>query len=148
MSISFYIASSLSRAGLVQDLAKALIGRGLKQTYDWAKYGTAGTPDSRAKEVSVREIESVVASDYVLMIAAPGKAARGTHCELGAACATGKKVLLFAERAEDLLADGYPCVFHSHPCVRKFFVAGMTAELLARVAFRIIDMDLIHEDLG
>lgn len=115
----FYIAASLSQRSVVQELGDTLIQRGAVWTYDWTRRGTAAA-DSRDKwaEIAETEIAGVAEAEYVFVLVSPEAAGRGTHCELGAALALNKRVVLLAKDEASLTRDGYACVFHAHPRVR------------------------------
>jgi hypothetical protein len=109
----FYIAASFGNGALMQRLARELSTEpGWVQTLDWA----AENHDWPVQ--AAREIDAVVGADLLVVLLSPGKAQRGTHCEIGAALAAGRQVLIFAEDESHAKTDGYACVFHDHPLCR------------------------------
>jgi hypothetical protein len=80
---------------------------------------------------AAREIDAVVGADLLVVLLSPDKAQRGTHCEIGAALAAGRQVLIFAEDESHVKADGYACVFHDHPLCRLFIGPYFNAAHLA-----------------
>jgi len=109
----FYVAGSFTNFALVRGIAELLKEHGWLHTYDWTSVETEAEKDKPS--IAVDEINAVVTADLIIVVISPNKAQRGTHCEIGAALATGKKILLFAQDEAHIYADGYTCVFHQHP---------------------------------
>lgn len=104
MNHSFYIATGFERKKAHNLVRDGLVAKGHRLTYDW----TSGTQDDRSFEslcaLGTRELQGVRDCD-VLMVLLPG--ARGTHAELGAGLALGKRIILQAHpRDRDLFATG------------------------------------------
>jgi len=121
----FYIATSFSNSQLMQETAELLKARGWQHTLDWAQLEENKEQDKPG--VAKTEINAVITADIVIVILVANKAQRGTHCEIGAALATGKPILLFAEDSKHIEADGYSCVFYKHPKCHVFIQKNLTA---------------------
>ena len=122
-----YIATSLSRVADQQSLADTLALEGCELTFDWTRCGTLGGEPQ--DEVALKEIQGVVDADFVIALL---PARFGTHAELGAALASGKKVFVHAPTEESLYGGNpYKCVFYYHPLVT--LVHGTTDDLLSSV---------------
>lgn len=130
--LSVYVASSLSRRLEVASLCAALRDAGHHITYDWTSHGSVqGECVERMAEVAQSEITGVTEAD-VLIALLPG--GRGTHGEIGAALATGIRVLLVVESEADLLQDGLTCVFYYHPLVTILVAPMFHADVVRALA--------------
>jgi nucleoside 2-deoxyribosyltransferase len=107
----FYLASGLENIDNAKTLRDQLTAAGFIQSYDWTKHGPA--PD-RVEEISVLEINGVRDADVVVVLLPGG---RGTHTELGAAIAYGKRVVLCAP-AKIMEKTRETCAFYHHPHVQ------------------------------
>lgn len=108
--LKFYIASKLENAELVSSVAEVLKSLGWKHTYDWTVHGSVqGEGEARLTEVAEYELNGVRKADIVIVLLPGG---RGTHVELGAALALGKRVYIWAETDEYFLHDERTCVFY------------------------------------
>jgi nucleoside 2-deoxyribosyltransferase len=109
--VRFYIASGLPNAESVRDLRDLLVRAGHVHTYDWTEHGSVahGGPSLMCKTAEC-ELHGVLTADVVIVLLPGG---RGTHVEMGAALASGKRVLLVGDAAR--LND--PCAFYHHPRV-------------------------------
>lgn len=108
--LKFYIASKLENAELVSSVAEVLKSLGWKHTYDWTVHGSVqGEGEARLTEVAEYELNGVRKADIVIVLLPGG---RGTHVELGAALALGKRVYIWAETNEYFLHDERTCVFY------------------------------------
>ncbi len=103
----FYIASTLENAEMVRWFAGKLKSWGWQQTYDWTVHGPVQGP--LLAETAEKELSGVIDADVVFILF-PAK--RGTHVELGAALALGKKIILWAQSEEELILDGRACAFY------------------------------------
>lgn len=103
----FYIASTLENAEMVRWFAGKLKSWGWQQTYDWTVHGPVQGP--LLAETAEKELSGVIDADVVFILF-PAK--RGTHVELGAALALGKKIILWAQSEEELILDGRTCAFY------------------------------------
>lgn len=111
MAKHFYLSTKKDRLGQAAPLLDALNVEGWKQTFAWSnrdEHGPCGYADIAQAELSgVREAD-------VLIVLLPG--GFGTHVEIGAALALGKRIILHAPDRKTLETP-YPCVFHYHPLV-------------------------------
>lgn len=109
--MKFYIASKLENAATVSYLAAVLKEKfGWEHTYDWTVHGSVqGEGEARLTEVAEYELNGVRKADIVIVLLPGG---RGTHVELGAALALGKRVYIWAETNEYFLHDERTCVFY------------------------------------
>lgn len=128
--MKFYIASKLENAEAVSKLASLLKRRGWVQTYDWTKHGSVqGCSMGRIKEVAELELKGVIDADIVIVMLPGGN---GTHAELGAANALGKKVFLYDPTGEHLAGaqNGRTCTFYWNSNITQvtgdpFFLVNM-----------------------
>jgi nucleoside 2-deoxyribosyltransferase len=107
----FYVSSRKDRSEQANALSEALKARGWERTFVWTDQPGAG-PEARAATAEA-ELKGVRDAD-ILVVLLPG--GFGTHVEIGAALALGKKVLLHSPDRKTLETP-YPCVFHYHPSV-------------------------------
>ncbi|MDD3921053.1 MAG: hypothetical protein PHO41_07795 [Eubacteriales bacterium] len=120
--MKYYLASGLENHARVQEVAALLNGMGHVRTYDWTSHGDIRREGpTRMQEVSAREVSSVTGADFVLFLFPGGK---GTHTELGAALATGRRVLLWSETGKEFSAgngqtDPAVCAFYFHPMAER-----------------------------
>ena len=66
------------------------------------------------RDTAVKELTGVVSADAVIVLWPGG---RGTHVELGAALALGKRVFLMSEVLDHHRATKETCAFYHHPLV-------------------------------
>jgi hypothetical protein len=118
----FYIASSLDNAPMVRRLASVLLSHGHVLTYDWTAHGAVYRAEQTAsenvavmQETARREIKGVTSADIVIVLLPGG---RGTHIEMGAALASGKRVLVVGCTDKVAGAGPNPCAFYFHPRVQ------------------------------
>jgi nucleoside 2-deoxyribosyltransferase len=107
----FYVSSRKDRSEQANALSEALKVVGWERTFVWTDQPGAG-PEARAATAEA-ELKGVRDAD-ILVVLLPG--GFGTHVEIGAALALGKKVLLHSPD-QKTLETPYPCVFHYHPGV-------------------------------
>ena len=119
---SFYIASRLENADAVRKLAGILKTWGHRHTYDWTVHGAVYRDEAPAEEnraacesVAKKELRGVIDADVVIVLTPGG---RGTHVELGAALALGKRVIVAGLERHLNGSDGRPCAFYHHPLVK------------------------------
>lgn len=117
--MTFYVASGVYNAALVNQAAAVLTGNGHRRTYDWTTHGdvSAESPE-RKREIAALEAQGVLDAELVLILL-PGRL--GTHAELGLAISGSahKRILLWSETSAPFDgADGF-CVFHHHPAVER-----------------------------
>jgi nucleoside 2-deoxyribosyltransferase len=108
----FYVSSRKDRSEQANALSEALKADGWERTFVWTDQPGAG-PEARAATAEA-ELKGVRDAD-ILVVLLPG--GFGTHVEIGAALALGKKVLLHSPD-QKTLETPYPCVFHYHPSVK------------------------------
>ena len=106
----FYLATQKDRSEQAAPLLEALKGQGWERTYAWSGTDHAGG----YADIALAELKGVREAD-VLVVLLPG--GYGTHVEIGAALALGKRIILHAPDRKTLNIP-YPCVFHYHPDVR------------------------------
>lgn len=126
-TMKVYIATDIRRTTDQQVLAAKLLEQfDCHLTFDWTRHGTlAGRPHN---EVSVDEIQAVLAADFVVVLLPGG---RGTHTEMGVALGSGKRIFVHVTDESDLFGGyDYTCVFYNHPLVT--IVYG-TVDLLVTV---------------
>lgn len=122
--LSFYVASSLANRDHVSRMISHLRKHGGDVTFDWTVNGSKpGDDSSRMASIAQLEIRGVKESQVVIVIAPGG---HGTHVEIGAALASGKRVIIYAtgpskEEALKSLEIPYLNVFYYHPLVRVFY---------------------------
>src|SRR5271163_3587690 len=108
----FYVSSRKDRSKHADELSRTLKARGWERTFVWADQGDA-TREGHAA-TAVAELKGVHEAD-VLIVLLPG--GFGTHVEIGAALALGKRIILHSPD-QKTLETPYPCVFHYHPSVK------------------------------
>jgi nucleoside 2-deoxyribosyltransferase len=108
----FYVSSRKDRSEQANALSEALKAHGWERTFVWSNQPGVG-PESWAATAGA-ELKGVRDAD-ILVVLLPG--GFGTHVEIGAALALGKKVLLHSPD-QKTLENPYPCVFHYHPSVK------------------------------
>jgi nucleoside 2-deoxyribosyltransferase len=106
----FYLATRVNLSARAAPLLEALKAQGWVRTFAW----TGETDPNRYTETALKELEGVREADVVIALLPAG---RGTHVEIGAALALGKRVIIYAHDRE-ALTKPYPCVFHYHPGVK------------------------------
>lgn len=100
-----YVASKLSNIDNAKRVIEYLKGIGYEISYDWTEHGSVnGQGPVRYREVADAEMRGVVEADVVVALL-PGGA--GTHCEIGAAIALKKRVIVVGHHDAP-----YPCAFH------------------------------------
>jgi nucleoside 2-deoxyribosyltransferase len=107
----FYLATRIDRSAQAAPLLEALTAQGWVRTFVWT--GEEIDPDRHA-DTALKELAGVREADIVIALLPGG---RGTHVEIGAALALGKRVILHAPN-RDTLTKPYPCVFYYHPSVK------------------------------
>ena len=128
MANHYYLSTRKDRAGHAVVLANALRAAGWERTFDWSEIQDF-TPDNYA-ETAAAEIAAVQAAD-LLVVLLPG--GFGTHVEIGAALALGKRVIIHAPN-RTILNSPYPCIFHYHPLVDLLISETLeTDDILARL---------------
>lgn len=115
MKPTYYIATGLPNAAKHREV-RALMGDDFELTYDWTTHGSVQAlgRDVIAKTAKA-ELDGVISADFIIVLL-PGGA--GTHTELGAALALGKRVYIYSERP--VLEQERVCAFHLHPLVEEF----------------------------
>ena len=111
MPKQFYISTRKDRLDRVAPLLDALKANGWKQTFAWTDQ-EAHNPAVYA-DMAQAELAGVREAD-VLIVLLPG--GFGTHVEIGAALALGKRIIIHAPDCKTLETP-YPCPFHYHPLV-------------------------------
>ena len=111
MPKSFYLSTRKDRLHEAAQLLDALKANDWKQTFAWIGHDP-GNPHEYAT-IAQAELKGVSEAD-VLLVLLPG--GFGTHVEIGAALALGKRIILHAPDRKTLETP-YPCVFHYHPLV-------------------------------
>lgn len=110
-----YIAGGSSERNLCASLMADARAAGWTVTYDWTQdpgYLVSRSPEQLRAEAQL-DLDAVRAADVVWVVA-PACKSEGSHCELGAALAWGKRVLvsgphvLALGRIFPLLAEVYP----------------------------------------
>lgn len=104
-----YIASALENIEQVQAVRDALIAEGHTITYDWTTHGAVRDDLARLAEVAGSEVQGVREADLVVVLLPGG---RGTHAELGMACALGIPVLLISSEADTFAPGEGTCAFY------------------------------------
>ncbi len=109
--MKIYIASKLENYRQVQAVRDALISAGHSITYDWTLHGSVqGQGVERLKEVAENERRGVVSADAVVVLLPGG---RGTHVELGMACALNIPVMLIVDHSMPYFRpDENTCAFY------------------------------------
>ena len=147
--LKFYVGTSLANSEKAREASEALEAQGAVNLCKWFDLPRLHPYDPAAGSIrSQLEIDACKDADLVVIILPGG---RGTHCELGAALASGGDVVMWLpvgppEEVHDLLtAGGYSCVFHDHPKLRQAFgpdVAGLMVvveEVASRSFFARVD---------
>lgn len=116
----FYVATSVENRAAADELADLLIAAGWKQTHRWTAVDPVleGSDEHTRRAIALADLGGVLLADLVVVLA-PGR--RGTHAELGAALATGKRVVLVADSPESLRSDGVESPFYAHPLVERVY---------------------------
>lgn len=117
--MKLYVAGRLSREDGVRSVMDALRTLGHEITYDWTTHGSLQAHPDMWADVSDKELNGVLTASEVVVFQSGG---RGTHVELGAALATGKRVHMILDLSEEEMKDrfGYECIFHHHPAVTRY----------------------------
>jgi nucleoside 2-deoxyribosyltransferase len=115
MSKRFYLSTQKDRNAEAAPLLEALKAKEWERTFDWANREASDT--SEYSDLAVSEIRGSCDADLVIVILPGG---RGTHVEIGAALAMGKRVILHAPN-RTTLETPYPRAFHYHPAVTLIF---------------------------
>ena len=109
----YYIATKLDNHEAHNKLRDALFTQGHILTYDWTLHGPVYPHGKRVVAAVIEaELKGVADADVVIVLTPGG---RGTHIELGAALALGKKVYILTNEE---LGPGC-CGFYWHPLVTK-----------------------------
>jgi len=111
MPRQFYLSTRKDRLDEAVPLLDALKANGWKQTFAWSDQD-AHNPAGYA-EIALAELAGVREADVVIVLLPGGF---GTHVEIGAALALGKRIILHAPDRRTLETP-YACVFHYHPLV-------------------------------
>jgi len=115
--ISFYIATTLSRARDHNHVRDALVTNGYRITYDWTLHGSVKTSTvQRLSEVAHSETEGVLSAEIVIILLPGGY---GTHAELGMALGSKKKIILHSVDNEVFTACEKTCAFYHHQNVSQ-----------------------------
>lgn len=113
----FYIATSLSRASDHNKVRDLLQQKGFDLTYDWTRHGSVKSVSiERLSEVAHREIQGVIDADFIIVLLPGGF---GTHIELGAAIASGKKIFVHSENTEYFTLGDKTVAFYHHESITK-----------------------------
>ncbi len=112
MAKRFYVSSRKDRSEQANALSEALKAHGWERTFVWTDQVNA-TREAHAA-TAVAELKGVHNAD-VLIVLLPG--GFGTHVEIGAALALGKRIILHSPD-QKTLETPYSCVFHYHPGVK------------------------------
>lgn len=124
----YYVASAITNAARVNEVAALLNAKGHQRTYDWTKHGSvAGAAADLQGSVATQELHGVMDAELVVLLL-PGRF--GTHAELGAAIATAenKRILLWSEDASVFDGGDRFCVFYHFPAVERH--SGAFSEFL------------------
>lgn len=103
-----YVASGLENIDNATEMMDILRSAGHIITFDWTKLGKIVDIEVARRE-SHRELEGVETADAVVVVLPGG---RGTHTEMGIACAHRKPVILFYVDDSKVRLDGRPCAFY------------------------------------
>lgn len=134
--MKYYIATSLENMGAHNYLRNVLDGLGHTITYDWTNHGPVWASGLEAiQEVAMLEMGGVVAADVVIVLCPGG---RGTHAELGAAIASGKRIIFISSDDSHHDTSQKSCAFYHHPLVTKGRCVSEIEALIARVHAQII----------
>lgn len=110
-----YIATTLSNAPRAQALAEWLATHGAYVTYDWMSHGAQGHMGAgHLANIAAKELAGVAEADAVIVLLPGG---RGTHVEMGAALALGKRVVIIDEPGGSLDVGPTTCSFYALPQV-------------------------------
>lgn len=114
----FYVASRLENATEVRRVQADLAALGHACTYDWTTHGPVWADGLvRLREVASAELAGVRQANYVVVLLPGG---RGTHTELGAALAYGRRIYVCSQApAVDFGAVEGTCAFYHYPQVWK-----------------------------
>lgn len=115
----YYVASAVSNAARVNEVAAILNAAGHTRTYDWTSHGDVSAMDGDfQRSVAAREAQAVLDAELVVLLL-PGRF--GTHAELGLSIASyqNKRILLWSETPAPFSAEGPFCVFYHHPAVER-----------------------------
>lgn len=116
-----YVAARWLCKPQARTVMDALKDRGHHITYDWTV-----VPDGANHELeAVHCLDGVVDADAVVVL--PHETGQGLYSELGVALALSKPVVCLAPTYEVRDGGKYPCIFLSHPLVRK---VGTLAEVV------------------
>ncbi len=117
--MQYYVASAITNASRVNEVADLFNAKGYRRTYDWTKHGSvAGAASEMQGSVALQELHGVMSAELVVLLL-PGRF--GTHAELGAALASSqnKRILLWSEDASVFDGGDRFCVFYHHPAVER-----------------------------
>jgi nucleoside 2-deoxyribosyltransferase len=124
MAKRFYVSSRKDRSAQADALSETLKAKGWERTFVWTEQDGKGS-DGHA-EIAARELEGVRAAD-VLVVLLPG--GYGTHVEIGAALALGKRVIIHSPD-QRTLDTPYRCIFHYHPLVKLLISETLDIEAI------------------
>lgn len=114
----YYIATSLNRFQVHNQVRDDLLKKGHLLTYDWTHHGSVQhTTIQRLQQVASLEYGAIVSADFVLVLLPGG---RGTHTELGIAIAEKKPTFIHSEHPSLFQPGSEVCAFYHHPHVEVF----------------------------
>jgi nucleoside 2-deoxyribosyltransferase len=122
MAKRFYLSTRKNDSARANTVSEALKARGWERTFEWKPQDGEGS-DGHAK-IAAEELEGVRAAD-VLVVLFPG--GFGTHVEIGAALALGKRVIIHSPD-QATLDTPYRCIFHYHPSVKLLLSENLDIE--------------------
>ena len=113
--MNYYIATRLDRVEQHNKVRDFLLERGYELTYDWTHHGSVQNVSlDRLNEVAHRDLQGVMDADFVIVMLPGGF---GTHTELGAAIASGKKVFIHTEDHDHFQLGEKTIAFYHHDLV-------------------------------
>lgn len=127
--MKFYIASNQENYKQVQKLANILKEFGWEHTYDWTIHIPLKEIDIETlKLIGQNEFEGVKNADIVVILIPKG---RGTHVELGVACALNKTTYIYHTDNTFFKCDNNTSTFYWLPNIKHF--TGSIEELVKRI---------------
>lgn len=127
--MKFYIASKLNNYENVRLLADKLKAAGWELTFDWTAL-LPRTDGVDLKSIGQKELEAVRSANVLIVLSPEGK---GTHVELGAALALGKRIYLCHSDDTYFKQDERTSTFYWQPKVERLVggIDEIAAELLS-----------------